>query len=174
MVAPICTRSFVIEVELLGQWTVKHRQQSPISHCEDVDMRSIRAKDTHDISISLSGFNVFYSTDMFCCHHFQLLSISWLQNWIICKVEPMETSDLVVGFGDDLAMAGFPKFLSPQLRRPSIWRKCWTPMFSNLSCCLWYPSLTLPLFFHATKRSQKKLIAGCWGLTCYGPSLPLR
>lgn len=66
----------MIEMELLGQWTVKHRQQSPISHCEDVDMRSIRAKDTHDISISLSGFNAFYSTDMFCCHHFQLLSIS--------------------------------------------------------------------------------------------------
>ena len=65
----------MIEMELLGQWTVKHRQQSPISHCEDVDMRSIKSKDTHDISISLSGFNVF-SIDIFCCHHFQLLSIS--------------------------------------------------------------------------------------------------
>lgn len=46
----------------MGQWTVKRRQQLPISHslsCKDVDMRLIKAKDTHDISISLSGFNAF-------------------------------------------------------------------------------------------------------------------
>ena len=87
-------------------------------------------------------------------HHFQLLSISWLQNWIICKVEPMETWDLVVGFGDLRHGCHMPCLKSWLGNVSPVSEICvattskafnlegnaLNPIISNLSCRLWYPS----------------------------------